>query len=668
MSSDAKGTTTDLQAALNHGASLLKRSPTLAEQQALAILKQIPNEINAMQLLGAARRCQGRHDEALAVLQDVVASAPGFAHAQKELGLTLLKLGRGQEAIAALRKAVAIQPNLPKAWQALSDLLAAEGDEEGSNEARRQYLRAMASHPTLLRAANYLQAGDLKQVEQLCRAFLQEHPTNVSAINMLADVGIKFGRFEAAQKLLERCLKLAPDYHLARDNYALVLFERKQYKPALAELEKLLEIEPDNPDHHVFKAAVLAHIGEYPRAIEIYEWLLSRFPRQAKLHMSYGHALKTVGRQAEAIDAYRACIALRPSLGEAYWSLANLKTFRFEEQEIAAMRELVAGEQADSQDYCHMCFALGKALEDRQQYDEAFENYRNGNACQRKRVRWDADEHHQNCRALIECFDAEFFAVRAGQGCPSPDPIFIVGLPRTGSTLLEQILASHSQVEGTMELPDILAIAHRLSGKKSRKDESRYPDVLTELTAEQFAELGEEYLTRTRVHRSATPFFIDKMPNNFSHVGLIHLMLPNAKIIDARRHPLACCFSCFKQLFATGQDFSYDLVDIGRYYHDYAELMDHWERVLPGRVLRVQYEDVVADIEVQVRRVLEYCGLPFEAQCLKFYETQRAVGTASSEQVRRPIYTEDLEQWRNFRPHLDPLAAALGPSAILSIE
>jgi tetratricopeptide (TPR) repeat protein len=479
---------------------------------------------------------------------------------------------------------------------------------------------------------------------------------------MLADIGIRLGQFEDAQKLLERCLELAPDFHLARNDYANVLTKRQQYEAAMVQLDRLLEIEPDNPNHMLLKASVLVHIAEFGQAIEIYDRVLEEFPKQPRSHLSKGHALKTLGRNAEGIEAYRTAIKQQPTLGEAFWSLANLKTFRFEEDEISAMRKQVKDGTKNAHDYYHLCFALGKALEDREEYDESFACYRRGNAVRRKTVHWDRDEHRANIQRLIDFFDKRFFADRRGQGVANADPIFIVGLPRAGSTLLEQILASHSQVEGTMELPDIISIARRLSGKNKNSDESRYPEILGELSPQQLTELGDEYMKRTKIQRSGAPYFIDKMPNNFSHIGLIQLILPNAKIIDARRHPLACCFSGFKQLFAQGQNFTYDLVDIGRYYRDYVELMDHWNRVLPGRVLRMQYETVVSETEAEVGRLLAYCGLPFEESCLRFYETERAVRTASSEQVRQPIYRAAVEQWRHYRAHLDPLVEALGPA------
>ncbi len=634
--------------------------PALAEQQAREILKPFPNEINALALLGAALRAQRKFEPALETLEKAIKQDPGLGLARQEIGMTLLAAGRGAEAVDHLRKAVKILPDSPVAWQALADVLTAQGEAEESRKARRRLLAVTVKNPELLKAADFLYEGRLAKAEAICREVLKKDPIDVSAIRMLAVIGIRLSRFEDSQKLLERCLDLAPDFHLARNDYANLLSKRQQYEASLAELEKLLENDPDNPLHLLLKASVLVQIAKFESAIEIYDQVLDHYPRQPRSHLSKGHALKTLGRNSEGIEAYRTAISHAPELGEAYWSLANLKTFRFDEEEISAMRRQVNDGTKNIEDYYHLCFALGKALEDRKQYDESFACYRRGNATRRSTVRWNRDAYHENKQRLINFFDAGFFDNRHGQGARHADPIFIVGLPRAGSTLLEQILASHSQVEGTMELPDIISITRRLSGKKSSADESRYPDVLSELTAEQLSEFGDEYIERTRIHRSGAPFFIDKMPNNFPHIGLIHLILPNAKIIDARRHPLGCCFSGFKQLSAAGQNFSYDLTDIGQYYRDYVELMNHWNRILPGRVLRMQYESVVADTETQVRQLLDYCGLPFEEACLRFYETKRAVRTASSEQVRQPIYSAAVEQWRHYLPHLDPLIEALG--------
>ena len=520
-------------------------------------------------------------------------------------------------------------------------------------------LRA-AGHPELIEAASHMLAGAFGKAEPLCRIVLNRDPLDVNAMRLLAEIGMEVGRLDDSEALLERALELAPDFRLARGSYANVLGRRGKFEAALNELESLLAADPAHPGYLILKANTLVRIGDHLSAIAIYRDVLSRVPATAGVQMSLGHSLKTVGDQDGAITAYNSARAMRDDLGDAYWSLANLKTFGFSDEDIDAMRRAVTRETVDREDYYHLAFALGKALEDRAEFEESFIWYRRGNAIKRRLITYSADDNLSDMTRLTDYFTPDVFAARSNAGCQSRAPIFIVGLPRAGSTLLEQILASHSQVEGTQELPDIISIARRIADKKRAGDPSNYPNGLSDLTDSDLTALGEEYIERTRIHRTDAPFFIDKMPNNFAHVGLIRLILPNATIIDARRHPLACCFSGYKQLFAKGQHFTYNLTDIGRYYADYVGLMRHWQNVLPAHVLHVQYEDVVADTETQVRRLLDHCGLPFEGACLRFYENRRAVKTASSEQVRQPIFTSGLDQWENYEPWLAPLKAALG--------
>jgi tetratricopeptide (TPR) repeat protein len=406
-------------------------------------------------------------------------------------------------------------------------------------------------------------------------------------------------------------------------------------------------------------------LGEHEQAIALYRELLLGGLEDADAHLSIGHALKTLGQAQPAIESYRRAAETRLEFGDAYWSLANLKTYRFTSGELAQMSRALAAPTTSLVDRYHLCFAMGKALEDQGDFAQSFQFYSQGNALKRPECRYRAELIERNTQQQIEVCTRELFESRQSWGHPGPDPIFIIGLPRSGSTLLEQILASHSQVEGTQELPNVQQVVSRLRGFGPETDTPRYPRILTSLSAEDFSNLGEEYLAATRVYRSSeagtlTPFFIDKMPNNFRHVGLMHLMLPNARIIDARREPMACCFSNFKQLFANGQEFTYSIEDIARYYRTYVELMRHWDRVLPGRVLRVYHEDVVDDLEGSVRRLLDFCGLEFEPQCVAFHQTKRSVRTASSEQVRQGIYREGLGQWKNFEPWLGPLQDALG--------
>jgi tetratricopeptide (TPR) repeat protein len=505
--------------------------------------------------------------------------------------------------------------------------------------------------PALLDAALALHDNRLPEAERGLKDFLKRDPFDARAIRMLAELAGRIGRNRDAENLLRRALEIAPGFTAARANLAIVLYRLNRPTEALDELDRLLAAEPDHVGHANLKAAALGRLGSFEAAIPLYEAVLRQAPEQPKVWMSYGHMLKTIGRQADGVGAYRRAIALRPALGEAWWSLANLKTVRFDDGDVATMETALAETLAD-EDRLHLDFALGKAWEDRGDAGRAFDHYVRGNALRRTQLLYDADETERFVDDLSGTATAEFFAAREGWGCPSREVIFVLGMPRAGSTLVEQILASHSQVEGTTELPDLPAIARRVSD---------YPAGLATLTADQARAMGEEYLRRTAVQRRTDrPLFIDKLPNNWAHVALIRLILPNAIVIDARREPLACCFSNYKQHFARGQAFSYALDDMGRYYRDYVRLMAHVDAVLPGWVHRVIHERLVGDFEAEVRRLLEACGLPFEPACLAFHETDRAVRTASSEQVRQPIYRTGNDAWVPFADRLAPLEVALG--------
>jgi tetratricopeptide (TPR) repeat protein len=550
-------------------------------------------------------------------------------------------------------------------WQRLAEQRRQAGDEAGADTAQAQALRASTSDPELIAAASALVEGDLPVAERLLRTRLKARPTDVPAIRMLAELAGRIGRYADAETLLRRALELAPEFHAARHNLAVVLQRQGKAEEALAEIDLLMAREPGSPGYRVLRAAILVRLGDYAAAIAVYEALLATHPQQPMAWMSYGHSLKTVGRQADSIAAYRRAIAQAPTLGEAWWSLANLKTVRFGANDIAAMEAALLEPELGEEDRFHLEFALGKALEDSADHARAFQHYARGNALRRAQLDYDADATTANVAQVKALYTQAFFAARAGMGCPAPDPIFVVGLPRSGSTLIEQILSSHSLVEGTMELPDIIAMARRLGErpKDGQKNDGRlrFADRVAALDAGALAALGAEYLERTRAQRkTGKPFFIDKMPNNFLHTGFIHLILPNAKIIDARRHPMGCCFSGFKQHFARGQAFSYDLTDIGRYWRDYAELMAHFDAVLPDRVHRVVYERMVAEPEAEIRALLAYCGLAFEPGCLNFHATERAVRTASSEQVRQPLYASGVDHWQHYAKWLGPLRAALG--------
>lgn len=654
--------TASVEIALAHASRLLATDPALAAEQATEILKVVENHPQALLLLGASHNVRGDAARAADILAPLAAAQPRWALARYELGIALGRLRRREEAIDALRSAVALKPELAQAWLALADQLTASGDAAGADAAYASYIRYSTRDPELLAAATALCENRIPEAEALLRQHLKKSPTDVAAIRMLAEVAARLGRDEDAERLLARCLELAPSFHGARQNYALVLNRGNKHAEALAEVETLLAIEPANPGYRNLKAVILCRVGDYAPAIDIYDDVLRQFPQHAKIWMSYGHALKTAGFQDRAIRAYRRSIELDPAFGEAYWSLANLKTFRFDADDVQAMRRQLQRTDLDAEHRHHFEFALGKALEDAADYEDSFRHYQAGNALRLTLVPYSADENSARTRRSKAIYSREFFEQRRGYGSDAADPIFIVGLPRAGSTLIEQILSSHSAVEGTMELPEIIAITRALRQRTESPQTTPYHEVLGSLGAEELRELGESYLERTRIHRKlGAPFFIDKMPNNYAHIGLIHLALPNAKIIDARRHPLACCFSGFKQHFARGQKFSYSLDDIGRYYRDYVELMAHFDEALPGRVHRVVYENMVEDTEAEVRRLLDYCGLPFEAQCLRFFENERPVRTASSEQVRKPIYREGIDHWRHYEAWLEPLKRALGP-------
>jgi len=655
---DGAGT---LDQALAHAERLLERDPSLAGEQAAEILKVVPEHPAALRVLAIARAMRGDADAALAILEPLARAQPSWAQVHFDLGVVLGQRGRGEEATAALRRAVALKPGLPQAWRLLGDHLLAAGDHDAADVAYAQHVRHSVRDPRLLAAATALTENRIPQAEALLREHLREAPTDVAAIRMFAEVALRLGRNEDALNLLARCLELAPTFHAARQNYALALHRSNQPEQALAEIERLLAVAPEHPGYRNLKAVVLCRIGDVEPAIALYADLLGTYPGNPKVWMSYGHALKTAGQQEQAIAAYRRSLALEPSFGEVWWSLANLKTFRFSADDLMTMREQLARDDLAEDDRLHLEFAVGKALEDAGDYASSFAHYAQGNAIRRGQLRYSADETSARVRHIRERYTREFFASRDGSGCQVGDPIFIVGLPRAGSTLIEQILSSHSQVEGTMELPEVTSITRLLREQGDADSAMPYHDVLATLDRDALRELGERYLAHTRIHRkTSAPLFIDKMPNNFMHIGLIQLMLPNARIIDARRHPLACCFSGFKQHFARGQSFSYSLDDLGRYYRDYVALMAHFDAVLPGRIHRVIYERMVEDTEGEVRRLLDYCGLPFESSCLRFFENARPVRTASSEQVRRPIYREGVDHWQHYGPWLVPLENALG--------
>ncbi len=632
----------------------------LAAAQALA--RDVPENRDVLFLVAVALRHLGRVPETLAALETLQRHHPRYSRLHQERGHCYVALRDAPRAIEAFLTAVNINPALPASWSLLEGLYRMTGqtDEAATAAAHVATLKKLA--PPVVQATSLFSDGELTAAEQVIRPYLLARGDDVEAMRLLARIGMARDVLDDAELLLEAVLDIAPDYRAARLDYARVLLDRHKHARAREELEKLLAVAPDDRQYLTLYATTCVGLGEHEKAIALYRRLLPGSPQPADLHLSIAHSLKTEGRTDEAIEEYRSAAAARPNYGDAYWSLANLKTYRFTNQEIEHMRAGESSQQTGLVDRYHLCFALGKAYEDRGDWAESWRYYALGNSLKRSESRYRPEIIETNTRRQREVCTREFFAARAGFGDPRPDPIFVVGLPRSGSTLIEQILASHSEVEGTQELADVPRIVLDLQGRDPDLDDPRYPGVLAELGPADFTRLGAKYLEDTRVYRSGKPFFIDKMPNNFRHLGLIHLMLPNAKIIDARREPMACCFGNLKQLFASGQEFTYSVDDIARYYRTYLELMAHWQAVLPGRILRVQHEDLVEDLEGNVRRILAFCGLQFEPGCVEFHKTARSVRTASSEQVRRPIYREGLDQWRHYAPWLGALETALSDS------
>lgn len=633
---------------------------------ALKQLKELPSELrgtsDALYMSAVCCRHMGQIPEADALLHQLLSVAPEFSRAYQELGHLRKRQGLPKEALAAYSRACRINPALEASWRSQLEIL--QSATGGSSSQRRQqvnaqldYLRSLPPH--LLAATDMLHEGKLIKAENLCRHFLQKNPKNVEGMRLLADIGLRLGVLEDAEFLLESAVEFEPDHRQVRLDYVQILQKRQRFKRAHEESALLLEKTPGSPQFQSLYAIQCMQIGDYDSALATFDKVLKVLPHDPTTYVSRGHALKTAGNTEAAIESYRAAIASQPYHCEAYYSLANLKTYTFPQPELAAMNTLVDKDDLSIMGQVYLNFALGKACEDAENYEEAFSHYLRGNNLKQSQVHYKAEDNRTDFEDQKRACTGELFASFKGAGCQAPDPIFIVGLPRSGSTLLEQILSSHSQIDGTLELPNILSLAGRLR-RQGRSSGTPYPDNLAGLSASQLRQYGEQFIDDTRIHRAGAPMFIDKMPNNFRHIGLISLILPNAKIIDARRAPMACCFSGYKQLFADGQLFSYSLSDIGSYYRDYVDLMEHWDKVLPGYVLRVQHEDVVHNLETQVRRMLDFCGLDFEESCLNFYKTERSVRTPSSEQVRQPIFDTALEQWRQFEPWLDPLKDALG--------
>ena len=627
--------------------------------QLTALLDEHAEEPDVLYMTAVCHRYLRQWEDAQSYLDRLLRLAPEHGRGHQERGHLLRAQEMPAAALRSYQRACQMNPALDASWRGQLEMALQVNDEVQANQARQQLQRLQALPKPLVAATDLLAQRKLLKAETLCRQFLQKVPRHVEAMRLLADIGVRLGAMDDAEFLLESAVLFEPDNQQVRIDYVQVLRKRQKFANALAQAKLLLDSAQDNPQFQSLYAIELMQTGDYTSALGYFEKVLARLPGDAITLTSRGHALKTSGQQEEAVESYRMALAGHPDHGEAYYSLANLKTYRFTAAEVNRMQQQEGSVSANPMSQVYLMFALGKAHEDLGEYSTAFDYYRQGNDLKRAQSGYEAQKMGVELQAQATFFRADVFKSRPDSGDPATDPIFIVGLPRAGSTLLEQILASHSLVDGTLELPNILSIAQSLRRRGQTEGSAEYPAIIAEMSALELRELGEKYLAETAIHRQDAPYFIDKMPNNFRHIGLIKLILPNAKIIDARRHPMACCFSAYKQLFAEGQEFSYDLDDLSSYYRDYVQLMDHWQTVLPGDILRVNYEEVVADLEGQVRRLLDYCGLAFEPQTLEFHDTERSVRTASSEQVRQPLYRGGLDQWRHFSEQLQPLEERL---------
>ena len=626
------------------------------------VLSDEPDNIEARYALAVAQRHLHEWSKALDTLAGILETQPDFGRVHQEVGYNLIAMRDLSRAGAAFEKAVNADPSLVNSWKCLAKLHQDAGNVARLATVQDQIVFLESLPSELLAVISYLSDDRLADAERLCKHFLRDNKTHAEGMRLLAEVATRNNVYDEAEFLLESCVEFHPAHRNARIQYVHILMRMQKFAKAYEEATRLLDDHPDDTDTiRALHAGACAGIGRNEAAIENYELLMRQHPDNHLFPVSLAHVCKADGDIDRAVELYRRSYRIKADHGDAFWSLANTKSYEFTDDEIVRMESLAGDTATNESDRIQICFALGDAYERTGDYQRSFGYYRQGNALKQPRT-YHSPKHLQvRIDSQIEVCTPELFARRQGLGHPAPDPIFIVGLPRSGSTLIEQILSSHSEVDGTMELHNILNLAKRLRGRDEPGGKPRYPGLLDELDDEYFQRFGEQFIDDTRAYRGTAPHFVDKMPNNFFHIGLIRLILPSAKIIDARRHPMACCFSGYKQLFGEGQEFSYGLTEIGNYYRRYVKLMDHWDRVLPGFVLLVQHEDVVDDLEGEVRRILDFCGLPFEQACVDYHETQRSIRTPSSEQVRQPIFRSSLEQWRHYEPWLDPLKEALGP-------
>lgn len=622
-------------------------------------LPHIGRDANILCLMGEICLRQRRLQEAKSLYGEVLGKYEGFPRALEGLGLALLADKEAAEASKYLARAAAAAPQRSKTRMALARALAESGHYAESEKTIKEALELDPRQSELNQAELALASGDMEEAEKILRKILSQDANDIKALRLLSSIAIEASRFRPARKMLEHAVEVQPGFIAGWNDLANLLMKQDRYDEALKAVQRAIDIDPKMVHSWVVKGNILTRAQRNEESLEAYGQALELSPRSAGALSGMGHVLKTIGRQQESIDAYRKCISNHPAYGEAYWSLANLKTFEFAENEVNIMQQMIEDKSLADEPRVNFCLALGKHFENEKNFDRAFEHYSRGNDLRRENEIYDPVQTQVVHDRIIEIFNKEFLDERKGWGDPDPAPLFVVGLPRSGSTLIEQILASHSMVEGTMELPDLSRVIAELTRQSPGRVE--YPEAMENVDEDAARAMGEAYLQTTMRYRTGKAYFIDKMPNNFSSVGLLQVILPNAKIIDARRHPLDSCLGSYKQLFFKGQSFTYDQFELGHYYLQYRRIMEHWRQALPGKVLDVHYENMVLDQENQTRRLLEYCGLPWEDQCLRFYETERAINTASSEQVRQPIYTKALNFWRNYESHLGELIETLEP-------
>ena len=610
-------------------------------------------EIDYWYYLSLCARYSKKHNEALVILNNVIKIDPSYARAYQEFGHNYFKLNNYKMSLKSYLRAVRYNPTLHASWLGILGIKNVEQNIIDLATQNVLYLKNLP--PELKSVSSFIYEGKYKKADHLCRDFLKNHPHHIEAMRLLAKIGKELHVYDDSEFLLESCLMFDKDNFDVALDYIDVLIKRQKYAKALEEAEKLYTKDKDNLRFMIAYAVTLQQTNKQEEALELYNKILNIDKKNPEILVSKGHLQKTFGDLKGSIDSYKNSYKIDQYYGDAYWSLANLKTYQFNDEEIMQLEKMTQDEFINDNEKIYMSFALGKAFEDRGEYDKSFTNYQNGNSLKKEFTKFDLKLFDEECKNQKEVCTRDLFDSKAGWGLETKEPIFVLGLPRVGSTLIEQILASHSMVEATHELPNILALSHKLNLRKVQEKTSRYPEILLSLSAPQLKMIGEQYIKDAEIFRTNKPFFIDKMPNNFRHIGLIKLILPNAKIIDIRRNSMSACFSCYKQLFAEGQEFTYDFGDLAGYYNNYVELMEHWNQVLPNQILSIKYEDLVNDFENSVNKILNYCNLDFEDECLSFYKNKRSVRTPSSEQVRQPIYKKGLDYWKNYDVYLGDL-------------